>query len=424
MSEKVLPRSIRFLALIVPVLAMVLPSSAATYSVTDLGVLTGAESKPCAINNRGHVAAINMAGGSYRAFLYQDGSWTNLGTLGGNESFASGINDAGQVVGKSKTAGGIVNAFLWTPGGTDGVPTNPQMKNLGTLGGINSEANAINTSGSSTGYAQTSSRDHAFIHNGLTMMDLGALIFNALSISYSYGFGINDSGHVAGTAYGSHATAFFYNGTTVANIGHLGGGEASALAINDRNHIIGYSSVNKDRELAFFYDGLTMRNLGSLGGDYSYALAINGSDIVVGGSFVDAGNATYHAFASAGHTLVDLNTRLNASGAGWTLEEAHGINDAGQIVGTGRYAGVAHAFLLSPARPTITGLTLDSSNVVVSFTTSSNSTYSLNSIDNLAGAPWSTQLTGITGQGTQIAVTNTDVVPLFNRFYRIELDLP
>jgi hypothetical protein len=44
---------------------------------------------------------------------------------------------------------------------------------------------------------------------------------------------------------------------------------------------------------------------------------------------------------------VDLN-RLIPSRSGWVLSEATGVNDAGQIVGTGRLLGKDHGFLLTP----------------------------------------------------------------------------
>src|SRR3954452_13991343 len=64
----------------------------------------------------------------------------DLGTLGASNlrSSAGAINNAsGQVVGWARIVAGDDTAyrpFLWTAGGTDGVPSNPQMKDLGGLG--------------------------------------------------------------------------------------------------------------------------------------------------------------------------------------------------------------------------------------------------------------------------------------------------
>lgn len=46
--------------------------------------------------------------------------------------------------------------------------------------------------------------------------------------------------------------------------------------------------------------------------------------------------------------MTDLNTLLDGSGAGWTLNWANDINDLGQIVGIGTIGGQTHAFLLTP----------------------------------------------------------------------------
>ena len=45
----------------------------------------------------------------------------------------------------------------------------------------------------------------------------------------------------------------------------------------------------------------------------------------------------------------DLRRSLLPAGAGWELIEATDINDAGQIVGYGRFQGRIRAFLLTPA---------------------------------------------------------------------------
>src|SRR5207302_8755274 len=46
--------------------------------------------------------------------------------------------------------------------------------------------------------------------------------------------------------------------------------------------------------------------------------------------------------------LTDLNDYLRP-GFGWELSSATGINDSGQIVGTGIHDGDTHAFLLTPS---------------------------------------------------------------------------
>jgi probable HAF family extracellular repeat protein len=63
------------------------------------------------------------------------GSITDLGTLGGDYSDAFGVNNDGtlvQVVGRSRTASGVVHAFLWTAPGP--------MIDLGGLDGCTSYA--------------------------------------------------------------------------------------------------------------------------------------------------------------------------------------------------------------------------------------------------------------------------------------------
>jgi probable HAF family extracellular repeat protein len=98
---------------------------------------------------------------------------------------------------------------------------------------------------------------------------------------------------------------------------------------------------------AFLWPGSgPLEDLGSLGGLNSFARAINSSGQIVGKSG-DAGGLT-HAFLYIG-SMVNLN-QLMPAGSGWELIEATDINDAGQIVGYGRFNGRIRAFLLTPAR--------------------------------------------------------------------------
>jgi probable HAF family extracellular repeat protein len=132
------------------------------------------------------------------------------------------------------------------------------------------------------------------------------------------------------------------------NVTDLGGGASEAYGINDNGWVVGFSSTtNNAAQRAFLYDGSTMTDLGTLGGGYCAGAAINDSGLVVGTSYLN-GNAVHHAFLYDSSTIIDLNTLIDPS-SGWTLLSASDINDAGQIVGTGRNIdGRTHAFLLTP----------------------------------------------------------------------------
>jgi probable HAF family extracellular repeat protein len=400
---------------------------AQVYSVTDLGPISDLEgqtlSAVAGINKAGQVVASNVSRGAYRALLY-NGSWQDLGTLGGSESFASGINDAGQVVGYSTTAGGSTRAFIWTPGGADGVSGNPQMKDIGSVSGGNGDVfgYGINAAGQIAGSAQVGAATHAFISSKGSMVDLGPLLGN---LPNSYAYSINDLGHIAGTAYDasySSPYAFFYDGATVVQVTNGDRSGSNGSAINNLDHIAGYYITNSV-DHAFRSIAGTLTDLGTLGGHYSYANAINDSDVVVGGSFVDSNDSIYHAFTCSGTNMVDLNKRMDASGSGWTLVEARGINGAGQVVGIGTYNGSSHIFLLNPGLR-IVGVQSVSPNVVFSFATSKQAKYSIQTSQTLAPGTWTDLTTGLVGTGGTLTITNSSPTSRLKSFYRVRLDSP
>ncbi|HTL16570.1 MAG TPA: hypothetical protein VL793_04995, partial [Patescibacteria group bacterium] len=325
------------------------------YQVQDLGVIVDlpgrTDSGPIAINRSGIVAGVNVTNGFYQAMIF-DGTWKPIGTLGGNESLAAGIDDAGRVVGSSQTAEASTNAFLWSDSFTNGL-VNPQMKNIGTLGGPVSEAYSINDSGKVTGYsdvpARPSPQQHAFVYAFGQMTDISTGLFQ---IPNSFGYAINSRGHVAGAGFDIAYTSphvFFFDGTNAHDLGTFGGIAATALALNDSDVIAGYLTTTSVVDHAFGYIAGSVTDLGTLGGHYSYALGINNSNVVVGGSFIDFNDQVYHAFIWKDGSMQDLNAQLDSTGAGWNLTEARAINDAGQIIGVGTLNGMNHGFLLSPA---------------------------------------------------------------------------
>ena len=333
-------------------------SARGEYAVFDLGSLvntaTGRNASVGAANASSQVAMTNAPDGlAYRAFRFSAGSALDLGTLGGTDSFASGINNAGQVAGRAKTAAGVTHAFVWTPGATDGIPANPQMKDLNPTGGV-SQAYAINATGQIAGFLTVSGHpkdvDRAFRYsNGvITQLPLPG------NVDSTYAYAINSAGKIAGESYSGNSGTphgFYYNGVSSVPLGDLGGGGSSGLAINDNDRVAGYSTTGDGVDHAFVYANGSMTDLGTLGGHYSYANGINNNNQIVGGSFIDDADNIFHAFLSDGASMIDLNSKLTAKAANWVLDEAKSINDKGVIVGVGSLSGQSHGFMLKPLTP-------------------------------------------------------------------------
>jgi probable HAF family extracellular repeat protein len=322
--------------------------------VTDLGALSGGTSSSAeGINNSGQVIGASTAtGGVHYAFLYSGGAMQNLGSLSlGSSSVASAINNRGQVVGGSTSS----DAFLYS-GGT--------LQDLGTFGGPAGWAFGISDSGQVVGWADTrSGHEDAFLYSGGTIQDIGTLLSNTFNNGVddnSSARSINDSGQVVGlvnTRVGGQA--FLYSGGTAQLLGeqYLG----SALHINNNGQIVGFATFVSNNESdiqAFLYSNGTMCDLGTLPGCLnSEAISINDSGQAVGWAFNRIGTpdspsgvqlTDQHALLFSGGSLQDLNN-LIPSNSGWTLQQATGINDNGQIVGRGiNPGGQVDAFLLTP----------------------------------------------------------------------------
>ncbi len=340
-------------------------------TLVNLGTLGGSSSTASALNQAGTIVGYSTnASGHPRAFVSDGGgALDDLGTLGGSDAYGVGINDHGQIAGTSFTAAGRQHGFLiddgvmydindLLPAGSVEIRSAAAISNSGHIiadgvagpvllvpgprpaaaysvidlsVGLGSNVDVyprdMNESRQATGWAN----DRAWRYDGTT----SSRIFPGFP--ESYGYAINGSGSVAGTAeHGGDFDAFFYDGT-VHFLGTFGGSSSDGQDINDVGDVVGGAMDAGGHYHAFLYRGGTMIDLHDLGGISSYATRVNESGIVIGAYSPSSG--INRGFVSDGTTTTDLGTLGGAS----TSPQA--INGAGEIVGTSSTATQPyHAF--------------------------------------------------------------------------------
>jgi probable HAF family extracellular repeat protein len=343
-----------------------------SYRVTDLGVLPSKEeSVPAAINGQGLVAGTSSAEASGEAaFRYNPNNPAPMEDIGlstrGLNSRGFGINNTGVVVGDSAF---IAASTTDSPIRHAAHFSNGSVKDLGTLKKQTfSRANSINGFNQVVGFSGPvldSPKSRAFFWSTSTgMVDLGTL-----GGAYAQAFAINDSGFITGnsqlrssatTAETVHAflspSPVGASAIGMRDLGTLGGTFSYGMAINAKNHVVGYSTINKvdSRVHAFWFNGNGMKDLGSLAPnssnpleDQSVALGVNSADRIVGYTYLPAINANTDpavqpgtspvrqvAFVWSQGTMTDLNKLIGAATDTYHLNSAMAINDNGQITAT------------------------------------------------------------------------------------------
>jgi probable HAF family extracellular repeat protein len=224
------------------------------------------------------------------AFRGQKGAIVDLGSLPGvhaNNSGASWISPNGIIAGASETdlldpllGGPELRAVLWTKHG--------QIINLGTVGGNESVALAVNSQGQVAGWSTNTIADP----------------FSILQL----GFEIR---------------AFLWQHGVMRDLGTLGGPDALASYVNERGQVAGISYTNSTPNLdvqcpgavasdlpathPFLWENGTMLDLGTLGGNCGGPTAFNNQGQVTGISTV-AGDLISHPFLWHHGVITDLGT--------------------------------------------------------------------------------------------------------------------
>lgn len=330
------------------------------YTVTDLGILPDKNSTSVwgnhSLNNAGHVAGhcnlgdlqLGLFGDFYSgnvAFLWtpQDGI-QGLPLLPG-KAYASAftLNDRGQVLGLAGNSWADAHAVLWEKG---------TVRDLGTLpGATTSYLQGINNRGQIVG----SSGVYDLVSEFPVLWEKGQMIALPMG-SYVAGqaFNINDNGQISGQLrtylnnWVDGAVPVFWDRNGLTFLQTLDGSWGSAWAINNRGQIAGYSGPADGSAHAVMWENGILTDCGTLGGTWGVLWDINDTGQAVGDS-TTANDEADHAILVENGIMYDLNDYISAD-SGWILVFADGINNRGQISGTGILNGEVRGFLLTPKK--------------------------------------------------------------------------
>ncbi|MES2037008.1 MAG: hypothetical protein V4495_04165 [Pseudomonadota bacterium] len=328
------------------------------YTYADLSTFGGHHSCVHAVNNYGQMIGSdtkNEPGSSHQygvqttyAALWDNSYYVpKTSLLAEVDSHAYGINNLSTIVGSSvKEIDGSfqVIATVWQDGHTNYLASlsNGQYKSI---------ARAINDKGVIVGESFTADiwyAHHATLWDGKGVTDLGTL-----GGADSDALAINNEGLVAGWASGSDPEDYMHpvmwKDGKIINLSPAHHGAANS--VNDNGLVVGYILDDEMYAHPTLWNNQKETVLQSAAGSFTYTSAINNKNQIVGSEITADGQFHALLWNTPDSAPIDLNQFLDKSqrDAGWTLANATDINDKGWIVGSAMNIKTyeSHAFVLT-----------------------------------------------------------------------------
>lgn len=296
------------------------PGPSRAFSINNSGAIAGS-----AVNDDGTVVAFSLKN---QKLWYSDEQVLPNGLP--ETKFS--INEPGDVVGSKLSGTGLI-PMLWRNGQAYELQKLPGFQ-FGEVYGINDAGVMVGECWNGTFVSATAMRAVLFPLEGPSV-DLGTLGGGNAAAA-----GVNDREETVGASENAMGQfhAFIYRDGVMSDLGTLGGTISNANAINNRGEVVGRSTLANGAIRGFLYRDGVMLDLGTLGGASSVAFDINDRGEVVGFSRVSNGQA--HAFLYKDGVMYDLGT------LGGIDSRAYGINNKGEVVGQyTKTDGSVHAFV-------------------------------------------------------------------------------
>jgi probable HAF family extracellular repeat protein len=240
---------------------------------------------PVSINDAGQVVGYYyMPTGNARAFLWENGVYTDLGTLGGAVAVAQQISNDGVIVGYSYNADGKRRPAVWRSGVISQLPAPTGQETNTSLSG---SARSINANGDIVGH---------YGNNAVKWTSAGAQIIGVFDgEERSEAYGINAGGLVIGTTFTTGSFVhknWNWSGSIMSAQPFSDAHELAALAaesgqiLNDAGHVVGSTTDENWNTRAFVYRDGAVQLLPHASADmndgFAAALGLNEAGDVAG----------------------------------------------------------------------------------------------------------------------------------------------